>query len=197
MKYFIPICILIGICNLLTNCEEKEFKFVLGTDNKYTFDLSGPDEFNDDHLVTSDDLIEMTEDLDDDVRQNAHQLEIEYVKANILGNPGNSANSVTLSVSIDWNNDSTDIDILFTKLTVPVAHVGDDYVLITDLTRETIDLLSNKFYNAVRLTDVTPFTIRAAGTLDNGTIDALLTIVIKASVVTSKTDDYPKLILKD
>jgi hypothetical protein len=197
MKYFIPFCILTGICILLTNCEEKDFKFVLGDDNKYDFDLSGTQDFIDDHIVTSDDLIEITEDLDDEVRQNARQLEIEYVKANILSQYGNTATSATLTVSIDWNNDSTDMDILFSKLTVPVTTDSKDYFMITDLTRGTIDLLNEKLFNAVKLTDVSPFTIWAAGTLDNGDIEALLTIIIKASVVSSVRDEYPKLILKD
>lgn len=197
MKYFLSLCLFAGICILMTNCEEKEFKFVLGEDNKYTFDLSGTNDFTDDHNVTSDDLIEITEDMDDEVRQNARQLEIEYVKANVLAQTSNTATSITLTVSIDWNNDSTDIDVLFSKLVVPVTNNSNDYFLITDLTRGTIELLNEKLFDAVKLTDVSPFTIWATGTLDNGELEALLTIIIKASVVSGIIDEFPNLILKD
>lgn len=197
MKYIIPLCFITGISLLMSRCEEKDFKFVLGEDNKYTFDLSGTEDFSEFHIVTSDDLIEITEDLDDEVRQNAHQLEIEYVKANVLANTGNTTTSIKLTVSIDWNNDSTDIDILFTNLVVPVTNDRKDYFLITDLTEQTINLLNDKFFNAVKLTDISPFRLWATGTLDNGNLDALLTVVIKASVVSSVRDEFPNLILKD
>lgn len=198
MKYFLPLCFITGISLLLmTRCEENDFNFVLGEDNEYTFDLSGTEDFTEFHIVTSDDLIEITEDLDDEVRQNAHQLEIEYVEANVLGNTGNTTTSIKLTVSIDWNNDSTDIDILFSNLAVPVTPDPKDYFLITDLTEQTINLLNDKFFDAVKLTDVSPFRLWATGTMDNGNLDALLTVIIKASVVSSVRDEFPKLILND
>jgi hypothetical protein len=197
MKYIIALCFITGISLWITGCEEKDFKFVLGEDNEYTFDLSGSADFTEFHIVTSDDLIDITEDLDDEVRENAHQLEIEYVKANVLANTGNTTTSIKLTVSIDWNMDSTDIDILFTNLTVPVINDGKDYFLITDLTEQTIDLLNEKFFDAVRLTDVTPFRIWATGTMDNGNLDALLTVIIKISAVSSIRDEFPNLILND
>jgi len=197
MKYFINICILIGLCVLMNDCKEKEFKFVLGADNEYTYDLSGSGYFDEIYFVTSDELIEMTEDLDDELRTNINQVEIEYVKAQLLSQTGNTAGSVTLSVYIDWNNDMSDVDTLFTKKTVPVTSSESDFVLITELTIETIDLLKNKLFHAVRLTDVSPFTVGAVGVVNDGEIEAVLKIVIKASAVTSDRYDLPFFIISD
>ncbi|KYK23506.1 hypothetical protein AYK24_07375 [Thermoplasmatales archaeon SG8-52-4] len=181
----------------MNDCKEKEFKFVLGADNEYTYDLSGSGYFDEIYFVTSDELIEMTEDLDDELRTNINQVEIEYVKAQLLSQTGNTAGSVTLSVYIDWNNDMSDVDTLFTKKTVPVTSSESDFVLITELTIETIDLLKNKLFHAVRLTDVSPFTVGAVGVVNDGEIEAVLKIVIKASAVTSDRYDLPFFIISD
>jgi hypothetical protein len=183
----------------MSNCKEKEFKFVIGADNKYTYDISGTDAFFDEtYEVTSAELIEMTEDLDDNLRQNAHRLEIEYVKVQLLGETGNSATSVTLTAYIDWTNGlMTDVDTLFTKISVPVTNSTDDYILVTDLTEATIDLLRSKLFNAVKLTDISPFTVGALGTVFNGDIEADLSIIVKASAVTSDTGELPWFILTD
>lgn len=184
------------ICLILVNifsCEEREIELVLNDVIEYPFDISGSGEFDEFYYVSESELYEMTEDLDDEVRNNIKNLDIEIIDVQMLANPSNMAQSATVTVYFkwdtrDWDDENAQIDSLFYQYTETVTNDEDDFtMLVNELDAVTIGHLRERLDAAARLTDVSAFEVRARGSVNGGEMDAVLTVRIKVSIVTTET----------
>jgi len=194
MKYILNAFILAGLCFIMSTCDEISVDLVLGEEMSYTWnDVTGTEDFDDVYFVTSQDLLDLTEDLDDETRANIQNLDIVQIDVQLLGNTANTASSVTLSVYIKWNDvewDDIDADIntLFSEYAADVTQIEDNFISVVDeLDATTIGRLRDKLYAAVQLTDLTGFEVMAVGTIDDGELDADITVKVIMDIVTTES----------
>jgi hypothetical protein len=184
------------ICLMLINvfsCEEREIELVLNDVMEYPFDISGSGEFDEFYYVSESELYEMTEDLDDEVRNNIMNLDIEIVDVQLLANQANNAQSATVTVyfkwdNLEWDDEDAQIDSLFSQHTETVTNDEEAFTMLVDeLDAVTIGQLRVRLDAAARHTDVSAFEVRARGMVNGGEMDAVLTVRVKISLVTKET----------
>jgi hypothetical protein len=178
----------------MTTCDDISVDLVLGEEMSYTWnDVTGTEDFDEVYFVTPQDLLDLTEDLDDETRANIQNLDIVQIDVQLLGNTANTASSVTLSVYIKWNDvewddAAADINTLFSEYEADVTVSEDNFISVVDeLDATTIGRLRDKLFGAVQLTDLEGFEVMAVGTIDDGELDADITVKVIIDIVTRES----------
>jgi hypothetical protein len=181
-------------CFFIFSCEERNIEFVLGDEMEYPFEISGSETFDEQYYVSEYELYEITEDLDDEVRNNILNLDIEQVDVQLLAHGGlNTAESATVTVYFKWDDKAWDdptaqIDSLFSRYTESVTTDSTHFtMLVNQLDETTIGHLRDRLDAAARNIDVSAFNVRAVGTVNGGYLEATLTVRVKISLVTRET----------
>lgn len=194
MKSIIKSFIFCLSCLLIFSCEERNIEFVLGEEMDYPFEISGSETFDEYYYVSEYELYELTEDLDDEVRNNIVNLDIEKVDVQLLSAGGlNTAESATVTVYFKWDDKAWDdptaqIDSLFSNYTESVTTDSEDFTkLVNQLDETTIGHLRNRLDAAARDMNVSAFWVRARGMVNGGYLEATLTIRVKITLVTRET----------